>query len=326
MLRLLLADRIKTRADSFLAPLLPALAEHYDVRFLSAGPGTALAEAITEADIVWLEWCWDHAVWATRNGLVAGKPTVIRLHSIEALQGHYPAQVDWGRVSRLITVAPDIAEVIGMAFPDVPRTVAMDVIPNGIDLQRFQPGQPDRFRVAWVGHLEPKKNPMLMMQVAHRLQRQDPRYSMHVAGAFTDLRTVRYLKQMQAALGLGGVVRFDGHVADMPRWYVDKGVILCTSMYESFGMNIGEAMATGAFPVIHAFPGADSLWPQECLFASVEDAVALIRSGRPHLYRAWVGERYGLDQQVRQVLELLRQIVPPAGRRPPTAPARAGGG
>ncbi len=201
MTRLLLADRVKTEADSFLAPLLPALHRRFDVRFLSAGPGEVLAEAIAWADIVWLEWCWDHAVWATQNGLLHAKPAVIRLHSIEAIQTDFPARVDWDQIDRLVTVSDDIASVVQERFPAAPASI---VIPNGIDMDRFAPGQPDRFRVAWVGHLEPKKNPMLLLQIAHRLHSLDPRYTFHVAGAFTDLRTARYLRQMMPALGLGG--------------------------------------------------------------------------------------------------------------------------
>ena len=79
-------------------------------------------------------------------------------------------------------------------------------------------------------------------------------------------------------------------------------------MYESFGMNIGEAMAVGAFPAVHAFPGADRIWPEECLFASIEDAVALIRAGRPALYRGWVGDRYGLDRQAAAILGVLDSL------------------
>ena len=308
MPRLLLADRVKGRSDSFLAPLMGALESRYDVRFVSAGPGEELAQAIAWADIVWLEWCWDHAVWATRNAIPAGKPCVVRLHSIEALQTHYPAQMDWARVSRLVTVGEDITEVLLANFPSIGDAVPIRIIPNGIDMERFKPGVPDRFRIGWVGHLEPKKNPMLLMQIAHRLMRRDPRFSVHVAGAFTDPRTARYLKQMQSALGLAGVVRFEGHVADMPAWYGDKGVLLSTSMYESFGMNIGEAMAVGAFPVVHGFPGADRLWPVDCLFASVDEAVALIQAGRPGLYRTWVVDRYGLDRQIELVLALLDEV------------------
>jgi glycosyltransferase involved in cell wall biosynthesis len=235
------------------------------------------------------------------------------LHSIEALQTQYPAQMDWSRVTRLVTVAEDITEVLLTAFPAIAGAVPIQVIANGIDMAQFRPGAPDRFRVAWVGHLEPKKNPMLLMQIAQRTRQRDARFSFHVAGAFTDLRTARYLRAMQAALGLAGVVWFEGSVADMPTWYADKGVLLSTSMYESFGMNIGEAMAVGAFPVVHGFPGADRLWPTECLFASVDDAVTLIQAARPGLYREWVAGRYSLDVQVSSVLTLLRECSGAAG-------------
>jgi len=53
-------------------------------------------------------------------------------------------------------------------------------------------------------------------------------------------------------------------------------------------MNIGEAMAVGAFPVIHDFPGADRLWPAECLFSSIEEALALIQVAQPGQYRQWL--------------------------------------
>jgi glycosyltransferase involved in cell wall biosynthesis len=318
MPRLLLADRVKTRQDSFLAPLLPALERHYETRFISAGPGDALAAAIDWADIVWLEWCWDHAVWATRFGVLGDRPCVLRLHSIEALQTDYPARVDWTRIDRLVTVAEDITEVLLSVAP-ASGAVQRAVIPNGIDMRRFAPGAPDRFKAAWVGHLEPKKNPMLLLQIAHRLHQVDPRYTVAVAGAFTDLRTARYLRRLMGSLDLAGVVRFDGPVADMPAWYADKGVLLSTSMYESFGLNIGEAMAVGAFPVVHDFPGADRLWPTECLFAGVEDAVALIRAARPGLYRDWVADRYGLDRQEGAVLGLLDQLASGIRTRAPTA-------
>ncbi|MGE0224507.1 MAG: glycosyltransferase family 4 protein [Acetobacteraceae bacterium] len=320
MPRLLLADRVKQRHDSFLAPLLPALERVFETRFVSLPPGDALAEAIGWADIVWLEWCWDHAVWATRSGVLAGKPCILRLHSIEALQTDYPVRLDWSRVHRLITPSDDIADVLLERFPALSGQVQASVIPNGIDLRRFAPGRPDRRRIAWVGHLEPKKNPMLLLQVAHRLHQLDPSFTVHVAGALTDLRTARYLRRMMASLSLAGVVRFEGHVADMPAWYADKGVLLSTSMYESFGLNIGEAMAVGAFPVVHDFPGADRLWPEECLFASIDEAVALIRSARPGLYRDWVEERYGLPGQEAAVLAVLRDLaVMPAEHA--TAPA-----
>ena len=305
MRRLLLADRIKDRSGSFLAPLIPTLERHYEVRFHAGPPGPELAAAIAWADIVWLEWCWDHAAWATTSGALAGRACVVRLHSIEALQTDYPARVDWAQVDALITVGDDIDALVHERFPAVAAAGARLVVPNGIDLDRFRPGTPDPRRIAWVGHIEPKKNPMLMLQVMHALRRHATGHTLHVAGAFTDLRTLRYLRRMVPALGLEGCVSFDGEVADMAGWYADKGVLLSTTMYEGFGLNIGEAMAVGAFPVVHAFPGAEQLWPQECLFASVEEAAALIRAARPGMYRGWVAERYGLAQQAAAILAML---------------------
>ncbi len=279
------------------------------MRFTTAAPGSDLADAIDWADIVWLEWCWDHAVWATTADRLTGKRCVVRLHSIEALQTPFPANVDWSKVDRLVTVGQDITDILLSSHPSIADHVRPEIIPNGIDLDRFAAGSGDRHRIAWVGHLEPKKNPMLLLQIAHTLHRADPRYVFHVAGAFTDLRTARYVKRLMGALGLGGVVRFEGAITEMPAWYADKGVLLSTSMYESFGLNIGEAMAVGAFPVVHDFPGADGLWPEECLFASVEQAVALIRSSRPGLYREWVGDRYGLGRQQQAVLRMLAGLT-----------------
>ncbi len=318
--RLLLADRVKGQADSFVRPLLAGLQREFEVRFVSLPPASpALAEAIDWADLVWFEWCWDHAVWATRSGALRGRPCVIRLHSIEALQTDFPGQLDWSQVSRLVTVGADITDVLRRRFPGV-AAVPTVMISNGIDLARFVPGRPDRDRIAWVGHIEPKKNPMLMLQIAHRLRQLAPEATVHVAGAVTDLRTKRYLERMIPALGLGKTIRFDGVVTDMPAWYEDKGVLLSTTMYESFGMNIGEAMAVGAFPVVHDFPGADLLWPAECLFASVDEAVALIRAATPGLYRPWIAERYDLKRQESAVLAALDAVLSEAAALDPLLP------
>lgn len=303
MRRLLLADRIKGRADSFLAPLIPALEREWEVRFVSLPPGPALAEAIAWCDVLWLEWAWDHAVWVTREGIAAGRPTILRLHSVEALNTDFPARIDWSRVDRLITVGPDIADVIRARVPGAEPIV----IPNGVDRARFRMNAPDARRVAWVGHIEPKKNPMLLLQIAARLAAT---HEFHVAGPFTDERTRRYVHHLAATMGLGRCLHLHGNVADMPAFLADKGVILSTSMYESFGLNIAEGMACGLAPVIHDFPGADRLWPPEALFASVDEAVALIRAAEPgEHWREWVG-RYDLVWQVEGTCNVLAELCP----------------
>ena len=105
MPRLLLADRVKGPRDSFLAPLIPALRSRYDVRFISRRPGRDTGRRRSPGRI---SSGWNGAGTTRsgrpRSGVLRGKPCIVRLHSIEALQTDYPAQVDWRQVHRLITV------------------------------------------------------------------------------------------------------------------------------------------------------------------------------------------------------------------------------
>ena len=68
-------------------------------------------------------------------------------------------------------------------------------------------------------------------------------------------------------------------------------------MYESFGLNIGEAMAVRAFPVVYDLSCAARLWAAECPFAGNDEAVAPISSSRPGPYRNRLTERFGLDRR-----------------------------
>jgi hypothetical protein len=128
------------------------------------------------------------------------------------------------------------------------------------------------------------------------------------ADGFTDLQTARCVRQLAGTVAPGDAVRFDGAVADVPASWADNAVLLSASMYESFGLNIGEAMAVGAFPVEYDFPASDRLWPGAWLFARIEPAVARIRSARPGLYRDWINEFYSFDRQSRSMLDLLPRL------------------
>jgi glycosyltransferase involved in cell wall biosynthesis len=149
---------------------------------------------------------------------------------------------------------------------------------------------------------------MLIPHILHAVRARDSRYTLDVAGTMTDLRTQRYLLHLFNHLGLARAVRFHGTVADMPGWYADKGVLLSTTMYESFGLNIAEAMAVGAYPVVHDFPGADRLWPHECLYAGIDNAVRLILGAEPMRYRSWIARRYDLRSQAAAILAMLRSL------------------
>lgn len=311
--RITFIDALKTQDVSFLRDIIALLEPDYDIRFTNSRQEPALIDAIDWADIVWLEWCLEPAVWATNrlNMRAHGKKVIVRLHSTEVIDGRFPHQVNWAAVDHLIFVSADIRDELLKQMPDLPSRVPISVISNGIDCDRFAPGPEagDPHRIGWVGDVAMKKNPMLALQILRRLVAVDQRYHLHVAGEVTCPRTARYLDHLIGVMDLGNSISFYGRIADIDAWYRDKGVLLSTTLYESFGMNIGEAMASGCWPVVHHFPGAEKTWPSDCLFATVDQAVARIRRAHPNRYRSFVAERYSLQRHEQAIRALLSAIT-----------------
>ena len=304
--RIAIIDPINPAERSFMAPVMAHLRRCRDIEFVHPADPEAIRAAVTKADIVWLEWCTQHAVLAADMIDFGDRKVIVRLHSFEALDTPFPRQMFWGNVDHLVLVSDDIRTLLIEQNPHIAQQTDIRVIPNGIDCTRFMNDTtPSRTDIAWIGRLEMKKNPMLFLQIMARLVQLDPAYKLHIAGDFNDVRVYRYLRHLIGRMGLEKHIVFHGFVADMPEWLRDKGVLLSTTLYESFGMNIGEAMAAGAHPVIHHFPGADKIWPEECLFTTVEMAVEQIRAAVPNRYREFVRTRYDIGRQLRAIDALL---------------------
>ncbi len=294
--RIAIFDAMNSRERSFMGPLAAHLETNWQVDFQqteSSARISATAKNAADADVLWLEWCLPPAVIATTQYDLCGKKVIVRLHSFEAIDTHFPNEVNWENVDDLILVSRDVQDILRMRWPDLERKVHIRVISNAIECDRFANNRSKTMTdIAWVGRIEMKKNPAMLLQIMQKLVAIDPAYRLHVAGVCNDLRMSRYLSHLIGQFGLRQNIIFHDFVTDMPDWLADKGVLLSTSFYESFGMNIGEAMAAGAYPVIHSFPGSNTVWPQECLFSSIDEAVSLILKATPNQYVDFVRERY----------------------------------
>lgn len=306
--RIAIFDPLNPRERSFMRPLAAHLEAAWQVDFYHPGSMEEVTQAARDADILWFEWCGPLAVFATNQMDLRGKKTIIRLHSFEAIDTDFPNEVFWGNADHLVLVCDDVLDILRSRRPDIARQTDVRVIFNAIECARFANSAPKIMTdIAWVGGLEMKKNPALFLQIMAKLAAIDPAYRLHVAGQFTDLRTLHYLTHLTDRLGLKEHITYYDYVTEMSAWLAGKGVLLSTTLYESFGMNIGEAMAAGAFPVIHDFPGADRLWPSECLFSTVDEAVGLIRNAAAGRYTDYVRNRYDAGVQFAAVDALLAE-------------------
>jgi glycosyltransferase involved in cell wall biosynthesis len=145
------------------------------------------------------------------------------------------------------------------------------------------------------------------MQKLHYI---DPEYRLFFGGIFQNRTLEQYLKYMVDALELSDVVFFDGWQEDVLSWLKDKHYIVSTSIIESQGMGILEAMACGLKPVIHNFPGANQIFPSEYLFNISEEFCNQILSDnyQPQKYREFVEENYSLKNQLTKINNILTQF------------------
>lgn len=146
-----------------------------------------------------------------------------------------------------------------------------EVIPNGVDLSRFQlsapPPAPDQFTVLSVARLDPQKNPVLLADACAAL---DPPVRLRIAGQ----GSLRPLLQDRSGVELLGV-RSD--VAELMR---DADVFALSSDYEGHPIALIEAMAAGMPVVVTSVGGVPEIVGDAGLLVPPGDRNALTEALR----------------------------------------------
>ncbi|NYJ04920.1 D-inositol-3-phosphate glycosyltransferase [Petropleomorpha daqingensis] len=172
------------------------------------------------------------------------------------------------------------------------------VVPPGVDLDRFSPGdrmaarralgiRPDAVVLMFVGRIQPLKAPDLLLAAAARMLADDPalreRLEVHVIGApsGSGLDAPRQLEELAAALGIADLVRFVPPQPPhrLPLHFRAADVAVVPSHNESFGLVALEAQACGT-PVVASAVGG--------LMTAVHDGVSgvLVEGRDPADYAA----------------------------------------
>ncbi len=299
------------KGENFIKEIVRELSGLYEVRLLiTQGQGPEVEEAILWADLIWLEWGDHLAVQLSQQALPPGKRVICRIHSWEAVAG-IVAQLKWERIDHALFVAPHILGITEELVPDLhSRVGACHLIPNGIDLEKFSfldraPGK----RIAYLGYINYKKGPMLLLHAFSALVKEDPEFELHLGGVYQDARYLLYLRQMADPLGIKDKVFFHGWIEDVASWLKDKHYIICSSVLEGHPVGLSEGMARGLKPLIHRFVGAAGVFPEALLWDSIPDFVRLIRedSYEPRRYREFIQRHYSLGKQLLGIMLLIEE-------------------
>lgn len=297
--------------DNFLKDIVETLSFVYDTKLVVTTDGKTIDEAVKWADIVWIEWANEMAVFVTKQvPEIESKKVICRLHSYEVFT-NLPEQINWSKIHTLIFVAKHIKELFHELHPSV-DTKELDeiVISNGVNLEKFKflshiPG----YNLAVVAHINYKKDPTMWIQLIAKLKEIDNRYKLHIAGDFQDLRYKVYFEHAIKELKLNENVVLHGWINNVDKFLEDKNYVISTSIHESFGYNIGEALARGIKAVILNYRGAKEQWPNDLLFNTLDEALESIIVSEKYdseRYRAFVEDNCSLEKQILEISCMLK--------------------
>ncbi|WP_307897226.1 glycosyltransferase [Clostridium botulinum] len=260
--------------DNFIDDIIEYLSQEYDTKKVIVNYYDQIDEEMKKADICWFEWCDPLVAYGSKLETAKDKKIICRLHSYEAFTS-YIYEINWSNVDKVIFVAEHIKRLV-LSKIFIPQHKVY-VIPNGIDLNKQEFKERKKgFNIAYVGHINFKKGPILLLHAFKKIFDTDNRYKLHIAGTFDEERYRLYFDQMIKEFRLEKNIIFYGWQRDINKWLEDKNYLICTSVLESQGLGIMEAMSKGIRPLIHNFVGAKEVYPEKCVWSSLDNIVNML--------------------------------------------------
>ena len=265
---------------------------------------------MNEADLCWFEWCDELVIYGSKTALAKHKKIICRIHSYEVFT-NYLKRVNWKSVDKVVFVSDHIRDYALAETTDLVKDQTM-VIPNGIKINDLDFKERTKgFNIAYVGYLNFKKGPMLLLHAFHAIYKKNANFKLFIAGSFQEQRYKLYFNQMIEKLGLKENVIVEGWQSDINQWLEDKHYILSSSLLESQHLSIMEAMAKGIKPLIHNFVGAETIYPEEFIWSSIDDLTNMMEqeSFNSLNYRRFVENNYEFSSQIDKVHNLLEEKI-----------------
>jgi glycosyltransferase involved in cell wall biosynthesis len=163
-------------------------------------------------------------------------------------------------------------------------------VSNGVDLKQpaSVPEQEKIYDVAWVGRVHKQKGIEDLLGTLAYLSKQIKDFRAILIG---DLRNT--LSPQIEAMGLANQVEFSGYVSEMEKFRLLKSsrVFLMPSRYESWGIVIGEALATGLPVVAYEIDAYRPVFGNLLRYVPPFDSEAFKSAAADEIKRARAGKR-----------------------------------
>lgn len=238
-------------------------------------------ECLLWADVIICEWGLGNAVWYSINKRKNQK-LFVRMHRQE-LETSYPNKFIIDNIDKIIAISPYVYEEFYRKFK-FPRS-KMKMIFNYVDMEKYilEKSPDSRFNLGMIGFSPKLKRIDLSIDLFEKLWQRDNRYKLYLKGRMPQEYSWIWNREEQRVYYEGIYKRiensewkenviFDGFGSDVNDWLKKIGFILSFSDYESFHLAIAEGMASGAFPIIRKWEGANTIYKEEWLVESINHA------------------------------------------------------
>jgi teichuronic acid biosynthesis glycosyltransferase TuaC len=266
---------------------------------------------------------------------ILNRPVVVTLHGSDVtliLSRYLWRRLGlWGlsNADRIIAVSSSLREkVLGKHVVEGSRVT---VIPNGVDVNRFEPIpraealetlglQDEVFKILYVGAIKEPKGIEYLLKATKRLVKTvDRRVELFLVG---EGQYKREAKLLADKLGVSQMVHFVGQKPnqEIPLWMNTCDVLVLPSLSEGFGVVLIEAMACGKPVISTKCGGPEDIVSQDTGIlvpprdeAALSNALKGMLNGRYHFdperIRQYVIDNYAYDRIASRILEVYRQAL-----------------
>ncbi|MFB0552274.1 MAG: glycosyltransferase family 4 protein [Phycisphaerae bacterium] len=185
----------------------------------------------------------------------------------------------WKKAAALVTPSEGLKNRALKFLP----SVAIEVIPNGVELERFSPAEntqePQIFRLLTVGRLSVTKRVEILIEAIEIMHRDGCEVHFKIVGGG---QMQQKLKQIVSEKNLGNIIELTGRIdsEDMPQVYRQNDIFISASMQEGMSNAMLEAMASGLPIVTTRCEGVEELIDNNGLvveYANAEDIARAVR-------------------------------------------------
>lgn len=258
-----------------------------------------LGEANRWCDIIWHEWTPSPLSIVLEN---KRRPVVGRCLGGEILPKALKDQIpDWTKQDVMIHVSDWARDRFIKLFGEPCR---LEVVPNIIDCELYSPADHEHDSHVDIGMVAASTGRKGLKYVPYLL-RNCVRIHLHVRGIHDVTKPwVKLLRKRAEELGVENRLEIGGWIPiqEMPEFWKQQDIVLSMSCNETFGVSIAEGMASGCYPIVGWFPGADGIHPVWSLVGDEPDKWNLARhyevSDFAHRINSWIDETPGWKHEM----------------------------